>query len=255
MQCFSRAFHRYQFNSYIIYFPCEAYADSFAVKYHCRRTGLYMRLRNIPGARDMIAASPWVVQKPEDHCGQWKSFFGNDHPLHLEIGTGKGRFIMQLAQEHPEINYIGIEKYSSVLLRCLEKQQELELKNLIFIRGDAELINTYFAEGEIDKIYLNFSDPWPKERHARRRLPSSEYLRRYDRILVQGGSIEFKTDNRGLFDFAVEEVSQSAFEITQITYDLHNDPVMSVGNIMTEYEEKFSKKGNKICKYILHRHA
>ena len=101
-----------------------------------------MRLRNIPGARDMIAASPWVVQKPEEQCGQWKSFFGNDHPLHLEIGTGKGRFIMQLAQEHPEINYIGIEKYSSVLLRCLEKQQELELTNLIFIRGDAELINT-----------------------------------------------------------------------------------------------------------------
>ena len=214
-----------------------------------------MRLRNIPGARDMIAASPWVVQKPEDHCGQWKSFFGDDHPLHLEIGTGKGRFIMQLAQEHPEINYIGIEKYSSVLLRCLEKQEELQLKNLIFIRGDAELINTYFSEGEIDKIYLNFSDPWPKERHARRRLPSSEYLRRYDRILVQGGVIEFKTDNRGLFDFAVEEVSQCAFEIAKITYDLHNDPVMSVGNIMTEYEEKFSKKGNKICKYILRRRA
>ena len=189
-----------------------------------------MRLRNIPGARDMIAASPWVIQKPEDQCGQWKSFFGNDHPLHLEIGTGKGRFIMQLAQEHPEINYIGIEKYSSVLLRCLEKQQELELTNLIFIRGDAELINTYFSDGEIDKIYLNFSDPWPKERHARRRLPSSEYLRRYDRILVQGGVIEF-------------------------TYDLHNDPVMNVGNIMTEYEEKFSKKGNKICKYILRRRA
>lgn len=214
-----------------------------------------MRLRNIPGARDMIAASPWVVHKPEEYCGKWKSFFGNDHPLHLEIGTGKGRFIMQLAQEHPEINYIGIEKYSSVLLRCLEKQQELELKNLIFIRGDAELINTYFAEGEIDKIYLNFSDPWPKERHARRRLPSSEYLRRYDLILVQGGTIEFKTDNRGLFDFAVEEVGQSVFEITQITYDLHNDPVMSIGNIMTEYEEKFSKKGNKICKYILRRRA
>lgn len=214
-----------------------------------------MRLRNIPGARDMIAASPWVVHKPEEYCGKWKSFFGNDHPLHLEIGTGKGRFIMQLAQEHPEINYIGIEKYSSVLLRCLEKQQELELKNLIFIRGDAELINTYFAEGEIDKIYLNFSDPWPKERHARRRLPSSEYLRRYDLILVQGGTIEFKTDNRGLFDFAVEEVGQSVFEIAHITYDLHNDPVMSIGNIMTEYEEKFSKKGNKICKYILRRRA
>ena len=178
-----------------------------------------MRLRNIPGARDAIAASPWVIQKPEEHCGSWKEVFGNSGPLHLEIGTGKGRFIMQLAQEHPEINYIGI----------------------------------YFAEGEIEKIYLNFSDPWPKERHARRRLPSSEYLRRYDKILAQGGVIEFKTDNRGLFDFAVEETAQSAFEIAQITYDLHHDPSMNAGNIMTEYEEKFSKKGNKICKYILRR--
>lgn len=212
-----------------------------------------MRLRNIPGARDAIAVSPWVIQKPEKHCGHWKSVFGNEKPLHLEIGTGKGRFIMQLAQEHPEINYIGIEKYSSVLLRCLEKQEELQLQNLVFIRGDAELINTFFSDGEIEKIYLNFSDPWPKERHARRRLPSSEYLRRYDRILAQGGTIEFKTDNRGLFDFAVDETAQSAFEIVQITYDLHNDPVMNIGNIMTEYEEKFSKKGNRICKYILRR--
>lgn len=212
-----------------------------------------MRLRNIPGARDAIAASPWVIHEPEKKCGLWKSVFENDHPLHLEIGTGKGRFIMQLAQEHPEINYIGIEKYSSVLLRCLEKQEELQLQNLVFIRGDAELLNTYFAEGEIEKIYLNFSDPWPKERHARRRLPSSEYLRRYDRILAQGGVIEFKTDNKELFEFAVDEVTQSAFEIAQITRDLHNDPVMNVGNIMTEYEEKFSKKGNKICKYILRR--
>lgn len=251
MQCFTQIKNI----PFVFFIPMNCMPAAGLSKNIFRRTGSYMRLRNIPGARDMIAASPWVVQKPEDHCGQWKSFFGNDHSLHLEIGTGKGRFIMQLAQEHPEINYIGIEKYSSVLLRCLEKQQELELKNLIFIRGDAELINTYFAEGEIDKIYLNFSDPWPKERHARRRLPSSEYLRRYDRILVQGGTIEFKTDNRGLFDFAVEEVSQSAFEIAKITYDLHNDPVMSAGNIMTEYEEKFSKKGNKICKYILRRHA
>ncbi|MDO5131765.1 MAG: tRNA (guanosine(46)-N7)-methyltransferase TrmB [Eubacteriales bacterium] len=212
-----------------------------------------MRLRNIPGSRDVIANSPWVIQKPETLRGSWKSVFQNENPLHLEIGTGKGRFIMQMAQEHPEINYIGIEKYSSVLLRCLEKQEELQLRNLIFVRGDAELINTWFADGEIDRIYLNFSDPWPKERHARRRLPSADYLRRYDRILAQDGEIEFKTDNRGLFDFAVEETAQSSFAITQITYDLHNDPVMNEGNIMTEYEEKFSKKGNRICKYILRR--
>lgn len=212
-----------------------------------------MRLRNIPGARDAIAGSPWVIQKPEEMRGLWKSFFKNDKPLHLEIGTGKGRFIMELAQRNPDINYIGIEKYSSVLLRCLEKQEELLLSNLIFIRGDAELINTYFAEGEIAKIYLNFSDPWPKERHARRRLPSSDYLRRYDLILARQGTIEFKTDNRGLFDFAVDEVQQSVFRIDQISYDLHNDPVMGADNIMTEYEEKFSNKGNKICKYILVR--
>ena len=212
-----------------------------------------MRLRNIPGARDAIAASPWVIQKPEKHCGHWKSVFGNEKPLHLEIGTGKGRFIMQLAQENPELNSIDIEKHTSVLLRPHESPEEPQLQNLIFIRGDAELINTFFTEGEIEKIYLNFSDPWPKERHARRRLPSSDYLRRYDRILAQGGTIEFKTDNRGLFDFAVDETAQSAFEIAQITYDLHNDPVMNIGNIMTEYEEKFSKKGNKICKYILRR--
>ena len=212
-----------------------------------------MRLRNIPGARETIAESQWIVQDPASCKGKWRERFGNDHPVHLEIGTGKGKFINQLAVENPDINYVGIEKYSSVLLRCLEKQEELQLQNLFFIRGDAELINTYFAEGEIEKIYLNFSDPWPKERHARRRLPSSEYLRRYDKILAQGGVIEFKTDNRGLFDFAVEETAQSAFEIAQITYDLHHDPSMNTGNIMTEYEEKFSKKGNKIYKYILRR--
>ena len=213
-----------------------------------------MRLRNIPGARDAIAASPWVIQKPEEHCGSWKEVFGNSGPLHLEIGTGKGRFIMQLAQEHPEINYIGIEKYSSVLLRCLEKQEELQLQNLFFIRGDAELINTYFAEGEIEKIYLNFSDPWPKDRHARRRLTSGEFLARYDSFLAPSGHIEFKTDNQDLFTFSLEEIECSdVWHLDASTRDLHNDPVMSRGNIMTEYEEKFSGMGNPICKLIASR--
>ena len=202
----------------------------------------------------MIAASPWVVHKPEEYCGKWKSFFGNDHPLHLEIGTGKGRFIMQLAQEHPEINYIGIEKYSSVLLRCLEKQQELELKNLIFIRGDAELINTYFAEGEIDKIYLNFSDPWPKDRHAKRRLTSEGFLNRYAHVLKSEGYIEFKTDNVALFDFSLEQIlAHKDFTLEAKTYDLHNDVMLNHGNIMTEYEEKFSGQGNPICKLVAKR--
>ena len=213
-----------------------------------------MRLRNIPGARDAIAASPWVIQKPEKHCGHWKSVFGNEKPLHLEIGTGKGRFIMQLAQEHPEINYIGIEKYSSVLLRCLEKQEELQLQNLIFIRGDAELINTFFTEGEIEKIYLNFSDPWPKDRHARRRLTSHEFLDRYDQFLAADGRLEFKTDNQDLFTFSLEEIETSdRWHLNASTRDLHHDPSMNEGNIMTEYEEKFSSKGNPICKLIASR--
>lgn len=212
-----------------------------------------MRLRNIPGARDIIAESPWIIRDPEERKGNWKEVFSNENPIHLEIGTGKGRFILQLAQENPDINYIGLEKYSSVLIRALEKQDEALLPNLFFIRGDAELITTYFDKGEIDRIYLNFSDPWPKKRYAKRRLPSLAYLTRYNEILSENGRIEFKTDNRMLFDFAVDEVPASPFRILEITYDLHADPVMGQGNIMTEYEERFSAKGNKICKYILVR--
>lgn len=210
-----------------------------------------MRLRNIPGARETIAESQWIVQDPAALRGKWKERFGNDHPVYLEIGTGKGKFINQLAQENPEINYVGIEKYSSVLIRALDKLDESQIQNLLFIRGDAELICEYFGEGEVDRIYLNFSDPWPKDRHAKRRLPSKEFLRRFAQILTPEGTIEFKTDNRALFDFAVEEVEAGGFKILQITYDLHSDPVMKEGNIMTEYEERFSAKGNPICKYIL----
>ena len=165
-----------------------------------------MRLRNIPGARETIAESQWIVQDPASCKGKWKERFGNDHPVHLEIGTGKGKFINQLAAENPDINYVGIEKYSSVLIRALDKLDESQIGNLLFIRGDAELICEYFGEGEVEKIYLNFSDPWPKDRHAKRRLPSKEYLRRFAQILTKDGTIEFKTDNRALFDFAVDEV-------------------------------------------------
>lgn len=212
-----------------------------------------MRLRNIPGARETIAESQWIVQDPAACRGKWKERFGNDHPIHLEIGTGKGKFINQLAVENPGINYVGIEKYSSVLIRALDKLDESQIGNLLFIRGDAELICEYFGEEEVDRIYLNFSDPWPKDRHAKRRLPSKEFLRRFAQILKKDGTIEFKTDNRELFDFAVDEVEAGGFKILQITYDLHSDPVMNEGNIMTEYEERFSKKGNPICKYIIGR--
>ena len=212
-----------------------------------------MRLRNIPRARETLAASPYVYEDPAAYKGRWQEEFPKKAPLHLEIGTGKGRFIMELAARHPEINYIGIEKYSSVLLRLVDKQQEAQLDNLLLIRGDAELLETFFAPGEISRIYLNFSDPWPKDRHAHRRLPSREFLSRYDHILSPDGIIEFKTDQRPLFDFALEAVENSPFAISEMTFDLHADPVMNEGNIMTEYEERFSAKGNKICKYILVR--
>ena len=162
-----------------------------------------MRLRNITGSREVIADSIYVVQEPQEKKGRWKEVFGNDHPVRIEIGMGKGKFLHTLAKENPDINYIGIEKYSSVLLRAIQKMEEDELANLKFIRMDAEEITDVFATGEVDRIYLNFSDPWPKDRHAKRRLPSRQFLKRYDEILKKDGRIEFKTDNRDLFDFAV----------------------------------------------------
>lgn len=212
-----------------------------------------MRLRNISGARDIIAQSPLVVHEPEKAKGRWMELFGNDHPLRIEIGMGKGRFIYTLAEQNPHINYIGIEKYSSVLLRALQKMEAKPMPNLLFIRMDAEEITEIFSREEVDKIYLNFSDPWPKDRHAKRRLPSREFLARYDQFLKKDGVLEFKTDNKGLFDFALEELPYAGWEAVKVTYDLHNDGEMLEGNVMTEYEEKFSSKGNPIYKYIIKR--
>lgn len=212
-----------------------------------------MRLKNVPGARDVIAESSLVMHEPEKQKGNWQQVFGNDHPVHIEIGMGKGRFICEMAKTHPDINYIGIEKYSSVLLRAIQKMGEEPLPNLLFIRMDAENIDEVFGLDEVDRIYLNFSDPWPKDRHAKRRLPSKEFLARYDRFLKKDGVLEFKTDNRGLFDFAVEELPQAGWKLVKITYDLHHDEEMMRGNVMTEYEQKFSSMGNPIYKYIINR--
>lgn len=212
-----------------------------------------MRLRNISGSREIIADSKYVIQDAENQKGKIRTYFEKDQPIQIEIGMGKGRFIMQMAEEHPEINFIGIEKYSSVLLRAIQKMEQNELLNLRFIRMDAEDITEVFEKGEVDKIFLNFSDPWPKDRHAKRRLPSKEFLKRYDEILKKDGVIEFKTDNRDLFDFAVEQLEPAGWKAEVITYDLHHDPVLCEGNIMTEYEEKFSSIGNPICKYVIYR--
>ncbi len=213
-----------------------------------------MRLRNIAGSREVIADSQFTVKDPEKKKGLWrKEVFGNNNEIHIEIGMGKGRFLMDMATLNPNINYIGIEKYSSVLLRAIQKQEQLLLPNVIFIRMDAENITDVFAPSEVDKIYLNFSDPWPKDRHAKRRLPSREFLGRYDKILKPEGVVEFKTDNKDLFQFALDEVEPAGWNLDAVTYDLHHDNVMNEGNVMTEYEEKFSSLGNPIYKYIVSR--
>lgn len=212
-----------------------------------------MRLRNVPGAREVMVENDYVFTEPENVKGTWKDIFGNDNPVHIEIGMGKGRFITTLAAGNPDINYIGIEKYSSVLLRAVEKQDELQLPNLRFIRMDAEGICEVFYKDEVDRIYLNFSDPWPKDRHAKRRLTSRQFFARYDNILRKPGRVEFKTDNRDLFDFSVEEVKEAGWNLKAVTYDLHNDASMNEGNVCTEYELKFSELGNPICKLIADR--
>lgn len=214
-----------------------------------------MRLRNITGSREVIAESPYVVSEAvmEECPGTWHEIFGNDNPVHIEIGMGKGKFLHTMAKLHPEINYVGVEKYSSVLLRAVQKMEEEELPNLKFLRMDAEDVTKAFGEGEVDRIYLNFSDPWPKDRHAKRRLPSRQFLARYDIILKKDGILEFKTDNRDLFDFAVEELEPAGWKAQAISYDLHNNEELMQGNVMTEYEEKFSSMGNPICKYIIYR--
>ncbi len=217
-----------------------------------------MRLRNIPGSREVIADSEICIHEEEKAKGRWGEIFGNDHPIEIEIGMGKGQFILEKAKQNPDINYVGIEKFSSVLLRGIQKMEELREtgnapENLRFIRMEAEHITDVFAKDEVNKIYLNFSDPWPKDRHAKRRLPSKEFLGRYDQILVPTGTLEFKTDNQDLFTFALEQADLAGWTKIAVTRDLHHDAVLNEGNIMTEYEAKFSALGNPICKLILKR--
>ncbi len=216
-----------------------------------------MRLRNVKGSQERILENPYTIQTDgtngDDYRGLWnRNIFRNNHPIHIEIGMGKGQFITTLAKENPDINFIGIEKYSSVLVRALDKREELEAENLIFLRMDAEDITSYFSENEIAKIYLNFSDPWPKDRHAKRRLTSVNFLERYNKILQPDGTLQFKTDNRPLFDFSLEQLRLAGWTADEATFDLHqNGPAPD--NIMTEYEEKFYNLGNPICRFTAHR--
>ena len=213
-----------------------------------------MRLRNVPGARETNIENQFSIQEPEQKKGKWAEVFGNDHPIHIEVGMGKGQFIIEMAKRNPEINYIGIEKYSSVLVRAVEKLEDFEQNNLRLIRMDAENIEEVFDKDEVDRIYLNFSDPWPKDRHAKRRLTSTRFLERYNNILTPEGRVMFKTDNKDLFDFSLEQVEEAGWILENHTYDLHHSEY-NEGNVMTEYEEKFSAKGNTICRLVAYRHA
>ena len=211
-----------------------------------------MRLRNIPGADEYIANCEYVINDPTDYKGLWnKEIFSNSNSIHIEIGMGKGQFITQMAANNPDTNYLGIERYSSVLLRAATKFEKEPLDNLRFLCVDARKLTDIFDKNEIDKIYLNFSDPWPKDRHAKRRLTSPIFLELYSEIIREDGLLEFKTDNTNLFDYSIITINESSlWEMCNYTYDLHNEPSMNEGNIMTEYEEKFVGQGNPIHKLI-----
>lgn len=201
-----------------------------------------MRLKNIKGASEKILEGKYFINNPNEYKGKWHKLFNNNNPIYIEIGMGKGNFIIKNAIENPNINYIGIEMYDSVILRAVEKTNELELNNLYLIRMDARLIEDVFDK-EIDLIYLNFSDPWPKERHAKRRLTSPRFLARYDNIFRGDNHIIMKTDNLDLFNYSVDSLKEYGYTINEISNDLHKE---KDNIITTEYEDKFTSKGIKI---------
>lgn len=204
-----------------------------------------MRVRKRKGAEEHLANNPhYVILNPEDAKGRWHDVFGNDRPIHIEVGSGKGGFITGMALKNPDINYIGIDIQLSVLSYALDKVLASEVPNVKLLRVDGSSLTNYFEDGEVDMIYLNFSDPWPKTKHEKRRLTYKDFLDAYKRILPEHGEIHFKTDNRGLFEYSLASFSQYGMTLRQIWLDLHASNYE--GNVMTEYEEKFSNKGQVI---------
>jgi tRNA (guanine-N7-)-methyltransferase len=204
-----------------------------------------MRLRNKPWAKEKISQYPqYVISNPEQFKGKWNEIFNNNHPLHIEVGTGKGQFIIGMAKKYPNINFIGIELQESVIVSALDRLIEAELPNVKLLNINAKDLENYFDKNEVSRIYLNFSDPWPKKRHTKRRLTYQSFLNIYENILIDGGEIHFKTDNRGLFEYSLVSFSQYGLTLNFVSLDLHQSDFED--NIMTEYEEKFSKKGNPI---------
>lgn len=205
-----------------------------------------MRLKKVKNASVIIEEGKYIEKNYLDYKGKWNTYFNNNNPIYIEIGMGKGKFITENAINNPNINYIGIEKFDSVIARAIEKSNELDINNLVLVRMDAEKIDEVFSN-EVDKIFLNFSDPWPKARHEKRRLTSKQFLDKYLQISRNKTVIEMKTDNDDLFNYSCESLLENDFDITYKTNDLHKE---NVDNITTEYEEKFSNLGIKINKLI-----
>lgn len=204
-----------------------------------------MRLRNKPGATEELLQHPTtVIQNAEMRKGKWHEVFGNNNPIHIEVGTGKGQFLTGMSQLHPNINYIGVEKYDSVIITALERIQEKKIQNFKLLNEDVINITNYFEPGELDRVYINFTDPWPKNRHEKRRLTYEGFLKMYEQIMKKNGEIHFKTDNQGLFEYSLHSFSKFGMILNNVSLDLHNSDFE--GNIMTEYEEKFSRKGMRI---------
>ena len=204
-----------------------------------------MRVRNRKGATELLEANPqYVVLNPADAKGKWQELFGNDHPIHIEVGSGKGAFITGMAKANPNINYIGIDIQKSVLSYALDKVLATDVPNIKLLWVDGSDLTNYFADGEIDRLYLNFSDPWPKKRHEKRRLTYKSFLDTFKQILPEKGEVHFKTDNRGLFEYSLVSFSQYGMKLKGVWLDLHASDLE--GNVLTEYEQKFSSKGQVI---------
>ncbi len=201
-----------------------------------------MRLKNVKGSKEVIEASDYIIKNPNNYRGKFQKLFNNSNPIHLEIGIGKGQFIINMAKENPNINFIGIEMYDSIMVRTVQKQNIEKLSNLKLIKMDATNIEEVF-DREIDTLYLNFSDPWPKNRHEHRRLTSDRFLKRYDKIFKGQNKIIQKTDNRKLFEFSLKSFTDYGYKIEQISLNLHED---DIPNVETEYEKRFSNMGEVI---------
>lgn len=209
-----------------------------------------MRQRNIKNLDEKLAAnSAFLVENPRNCKGRWAEIFGNGNPIFLEIGCGKGKFITSRAASNPKVNYIAVEGQSSVVLRAMEKAEDMKLSNLRIFIDYVHDLNDYFEKGELSGLYLNFSDPWPKARHAKRRLTYHKNLENYRQVMKPGAVIEFKTDNEGLFEFSLEEIAAAGYDIIEMTRDLHSpesEKLYESARYTTEYEDKFSAAGKNI---------